>query len=60
MQIGGEDVENLFMNIMSDKNKLKNHRFKRTSFHASLFGNELNIFLFGTIQVTSCETLCLN
>jgi hypothetical protein len=44
MQIGGEDIENMFMNMMSDKNKLKNHRFKRRSFHASLFGNELNIF----------------
>ncbi len=44
MQIGGEDIENLFINIMSDKNKLENHIFKRTSFHASLFGDELNIF----------------
>jgi hypothetical protein len=44
MQIGGEDVEIFFMNMMSDKNKLKNHRFKRTYFHASLCGNELNIF----------------
>ncbi len=44
MQIGGEDIENLFMNIISDKNKFKNHIFKRTSFHGSLFGNELNIF----------------
>jgi len=44
MQIAGENIENLFMNMMLDKNKLKNPRFKRTSFHASLFGNELNIF----------------
>jgi hypothetical protein len=44
MQIGGENIENLFMNMMSDKNKFKNHRFKKASFHASLFGNALNIF----------------
>jgi hypothetical protein len=39
MQIGGKCIENMLMNMMLKKT-LK-HKFKKTSFHASLFENGL-------------------
>ncbi len=41
MQIGGEGIENLFVNMGLGK----------TPFHASLLGKGLNIFQFGIVQV---------
>jgi hypothetical protein len=38
MQIGGEHIENLLVNMK------KKHKYKETPFHVSLFGNGLNIF----------------
>ncbi len=40
MQIGGEGIENLFVNMGLGK----------TPFHASLLGKGLNIFQFGIVQ----------
>jgi hypothetical protein len=42
MQIGGEDIENLFMNAMLEKKTLKRYRFEKTPFYVSLLGNGLN------------------
>ncbi len=41
MQIGGEGIKNLFVNMGLGK----------TPFHASLLGKGLNIFQFGIVQV---------
>jgi hypothetical protein len=38
MQIGGEDIENMVMNMM-----LENKTLKKAPFHAFLFGDGLNI-----------------
>jgi hypothetical protein len=32
--------------------KKKKHKFKKTPFHVSFLGNELNKFQFGTVQFT--------
>jgi hypothetical protein len=40
MQIDGEDIENLLMNIVLEKKNLKKkHRFEKTHFHASSLMN---------------------
>ncbi len=49
MQIGGKDIENPLNGV--GKKKLKKDRFKKTHFHAFLFGNELNTFQFGIVQM---------
>jgi len=41
IQIGGEAIENLFVNMVLRK-KLQKNKFKKTQFHASLLGNGLN------------------
>jgi hypothetical protein len=51
MQIGGEGMENLFVNMVLDRKALKVHKSKKTPFHASLLRNGLNIFQIGTIQI---------
>ncbi len=49
MQIGGEGIENLHHEYDVAKNNLRKHISKKTSFHASLLGNGLNIFQFGIV-----------
>ncbi len=44
MQIGGESIENLPMNMILRKRTLTKHKFEKTKFYASLLGNGLNIF----------------
>jgi len=41
MQIGGEGIENLFVNVMLEK-KLKRYTFENTPFYVSLLGNGVN------------------
>jgi hypothetical protein len=54
MQIGAKGIKNLLMNMVLEKKRLKKkkHRSKNTQFHASLLGNGLKRFQFGTVQVT--------
>jgi hypothetical protein len=42
MQIGGEIIEILLVNIMLEKKTFKNIDLKKKHFHVSLFGNGLN------------------
>jgi hypothetical protein len=42
MQIGGETIEILLVNIVLEKKTFKNIDLKKTHFHVSLFGNGLN------------------
>jgi hypothetical protein len=52
MQIDVEDIKSLLVNMVL-KNKIsKMYRFKKTFFHASLFGNGFNIFQFKIVQIT--------
>jgi len=46
MQIGGENIENIFENMVLEKKPLKKHRSKNTSFSAYLFRNGLKKFKF--------------
>ncbi len=46
-----EGIENLLTNIVLGKKTLKRHKSKKKLVHASLLRNELNKFLFGTVQV---------
>jgi hypothetical protein len=41
IQIGGEAIENLFVNMVLRK-KLQKNKSKKAQFHASLLGNGLN------------------
>jgi hypothetical protein len=41
MQIGGKGLENLLMNMVLEKKKLRN---EKTSFYACLLGNMINTF----------------
>ncbi len=41
MQIGGENIENMFVNMMLEKKPLKRHKSKNTSLDAYLFRNGL-------------------
>jgi hypothetical protein len=43
MQIDGEGVENMFINMMLQK-KLQKYTYEKTPFHDTLFGNGLNKF----------------
>jgi hypothetical protein len=38
MQIAGEDIENIIMNMVLEKNTLKRHKYEKTPFHASSLG----------------------
>jgi hypothetical protein len=44
MKINEKNIEKLLMNMVLNFNFLKNEDPKRHNFHASLFGNGLNIF----------------
>jgi hypothetical protein len=44
MQIGGESIENLPMNMVLGKKKFTKQKFEKTKFYASLLGNGLNKF----------------
>jgi len=45
VQIGGEGIENMFMNMVLEKTNLyKYAHAKATPFHPSLLGNGINIF----------------
>jgi hypothetical protein len=57
--MGGEDTQNLLVDLMLDFSNKKKHKFKRTSFQSSSFEYGLNKFQFETIQfVTTYETSC--
>jgi len=43
MQIDGEGVENMFINMMLLK-KLQKYTYEKTPFHGTLFGNRLKKF----------------
>jgi len=51
MQIGGENIENMFVNMMLKKKPLKRHKSKNTSLDAYLFRNGLKKFKFVIVQV---------
>ncbi len=51
MQIGGENIENMFVNMMLKKKPLKRHKSKNTSLDAYLFRNGLK-----EIQVWNCPS----
>jgi hypothetical protein len=51
MQIGGENVEILFLNTVLKKNLSKRHRSGKVIFHISLLKNEPNEFQFGIVQM---------
>jgi hypothetical protein len=44
MQIGGECIEYLLVNMMLAKKTSKRHKYEKTHFHASSLGNGLNKF----------------
>jgi hypothetical protein len=44
MQIGGEGIENLFMNMVSKTKTKHTHTHKHTQIHTSLFENGLTKF----------------
>jgi hypothetical protein len=53
MQIGAKGIKNLLVNLVLGKKRLKKrHRSENIQFHASLLGNGLKRFQFGTVQVT--------
>jgi hypothetical protein len=41
MHIGEKDIENLFMNMLKEKELLTIHEIEKRSFHAFLLGNRL-------------------
>ncbi len=51
MQICGENIENMFVNMMLEKKHLKRHKSKNTSLDAYLFKNGLKKFKFEIFQV---------
>jgi hypothetical protein len=51
MQIDGENIEIMFMNMMLEKKLLKRHKSKNTSLDAYLFRNGLKKFKFEIVQV---------
>jgi hypothetical protein len=53
MQIGGECIEYIFVNTVLAKKTSKRHKYEKTHFHASSFGNALNKFQFGNVQGTT-------
>jgi hypothetical protein len=58
MKIGGESIQNILVNmVLEKKKKFKRHKFEKTCFHASSFGNGLNKFLFGTIQSMELKSI---
>jgi hypothetical protein len=55
MQISGEYIENMLVNMALKKETLKWHRFGKTPFHGFLFENGQNKFHFAIIQVTTYD-----
>jgi len=51
MQIGEENIEILFVNMVLKKNLEKRHRSGKVFLHFSLLKNELNEFQFGIVQM---------
>jgi hypothetical protein len=57
MQIGGENIENMFVNMMLEKKPLKRHKSKNTSLDAYLFRNGLKTFKFEIVQVIELKVI---
>ncbi len=55
MQIGEENIEILFVNMVLKKNLEKRHRSGKVFLHFSLLKNELNEFQFGIVQMMICD-----
>jgi len=53
MQIGGECIEYLLVNMVLAKKTSKRHKYEKMHFHASSLGNELNKFQFEIAQSTT-------
>jgi hypothetical protein len=53
MQIGGECIEYLLVNMVLAKKTSKKHKYEKTHFHAYSLGNGLNKFQFGSVQGTA-------
>jgi len=51
LQIGGENIENMFVNMMLKKKPLKRHKSKNTSLDAYFFRNGLKKLKFVIVQV---------
>jgi hypothetical protein len=50
-QIGEKCIQNL-MNMVLKKKLINKHKYEKTPFHGSSFGDELNKFQFGILQCT--------
>jgi hypothetical protein len=50
MQIGGECIEYLLVNMALVKKTSKRHKYEKTHFHASSLGNGLNKFQVFKVQ----------
>jgi hypothetical protein len=50
MQIGGECIEYLLVNMVLARKTSKIHKYEKTHFHAFSLGSELNKFQFGSVQ----------
>jgi hypothetical protein len=57
MQIGGKNIENMFVNMMLEKKPLKRHKSKYTSLDAYLFRNRLKKFKFEIVQVMELKLI---
>ncbi len=53
MQIGGECIEYLLVNMVLAKKTSKRHKYEKTHFHASSIGIGLNKFQFTSGQGTT-------
>jgi hypothetical protein len=46
MQVGGESILNIFLNVVLGKTNFENTKIQKVHFHASLLGNGPIIFKF--------------
>jgi hypothetical protein len=53
MQIGGERIEYLLVNMVLAKKTSKGHKYEKMHSHASSLGNGLKKFQFGSVQGTT-------
>ncbi len=53
MQIGGERIEYLLVNMVLAKKTSKRHKYEKMHSHASSLGNGLKKFQFGSVQGTT-------
>jgi hypothetical protein len=53
MQIGGECIEYLLVNMVLPRKTSKIHKYEKTHFHASSLENGLNKFQFRKVQGTT-------